>query len=149
MTRGFVALLHTTGSADIESIIPNNWQTTMEDDGWVSVIRDNNSDIFFHLRLILDGNDFEAPGRGVYIAVGERTILKPVWNWCKNNSISVWTISQLRGDDSTVAKRIKNAWKDERNDQSGSVVSLYRTIAGFRYAEGLELTLSGSDIENA
>lgn len=144
MLRGFIALLNTetNEAGQTVPIVPAAWSITVESANWLSLYR--SSGVFFHLRLMVDGNDANAPGKAVYAACGENTLMRNIWDWCVANSVDVWTISQLRADGSLKATRIKNAWKDDQ--KSGTSPTLLATMAGFEYTEAAENTLTDADL---
>lgn len=146
MVRGFIALLNT--ELDLEGhtipIIPSGWTIRLEDSSWYSIIRTNNVDRFFHVRLMIDGNDAGVPGKAVFLVCGDRDLLKTLYDWCASNSIDVWTLSELRADGTTKATRIKSAWR-EHDEFSNPILSA--TMAGRDYPQASEETISENDLE--
>lgn len=73
MKRGFMALLDSSGSLPI---VPNeSWTVSLEDNGWISAIRETDRDSFFHLRLIEEGR---------FLLIGEEVIMSELWDLCNN-----------------------------------------------------------------
>lgn len=144
MSKGFIALLNTESDSEGRTvpIVPNGWTVSVEDNGWFTLYRSDRT--FFHLRLMVDGNEANAANKGVYAVCGELTLLQNLWNWCKARGVDVWTIAGLRADDSLKATRIKQAWREEHKTNGNP--TLLATMAGFTYPTSLEDTESELDL---
>lgn len=130
----FVALANTeTVSGSLVPVVPSGWSASYEADGWYSV---TNGSAFFHARLMLTHDSI--PDKAVFIVAGERDRLRALYQWLDARGVDVWTISQLRADNSQKATRVKQAWRDEH--KSNGEPALLATMAGFDYSYDLERT---------
>lgn len=146
-TKGFFVILDVSGSTRVP-ILPGAWEANFEDAGWFTARNQNNK--FFHLREMIDGSDIGFPNRSLFAAAGERSLMKTLYDYASSNNLDAWTVKQLRNDSSAKAQVIKTAWKEERQQFSGSYVgeriALRHSMAGFGYPQSCEETKGFDDL---